>query len=48
VRKGVQHVYALEEMPKKAEIEKLAEKWRPYSTVASLYLWRSRHAAGGK
>jgi DNA-3-methyladenine glycosylase II len=42
VRKGVQRLYSMEEMPKKAEIEKLAENWRPYSTVASLYLWRHK------
>jgi DNA-3-methyladenine glycosylase II len=48
VRKGVQSVYDLAEMPKKAEIEKLAEKWRPYSTVASLYLWRYRGAKEGQ
>jgi DNA-3-methyladenine glycosylase II len=47
VRKRIQQVYSLQEMPKKAEIEKLAENWRPYSTVASLYLWRSGRDASG-
>jgi DNA-3-methyladenine glycosylase II len=42
VRRSVQRLYSMEEMPKKAEIEKLAENWRPYSTVASLYLWRHK------
>lgn len=42
IRKGVQQIYSMKEMPRKAEIEKLAEKWRPYSSVASLYLWRHK------
>jgi 3-methyladenine DNA glycosylase/8-oxoguanine DNA glycosylase len=42
VRKGIQTLYAMEEMPKKAEIQKLAENWQPYSSVASLYLWRHK------
>ncbi len=42
VRKGVQQVYSLRELPKKAEMEKLAENWHPYKTVASLYLWRRK------
>jgi DNA-3-methyladenine glycosylase II len=42
VRKGIQSLYSLEEMPKKAEIERLSENWKPYRTVASLYLWRHK------
>lgn len=41
IKKNVQRVYGLKELPKKADIERLAAKWRPYSTVASLYLWHS-------
>jgi DNA-3-methyladenine glycosylase II len=44
IRKGVQQLYSLQEMPKKAEIEKLAENWQPYCSVASLYLWRHKDA----
>ncbi len=44
IRKGVQQLYSLRELPKKAEIEKLAENWRPYCSVASLYLWRHKDA----
>jgi DNA-3-methyladenine glycosylase II len=44
IKKGVQQLYSLEEMPKRAEIEKLAEKWQPYCSVASLYLWRHKDA----
>jgi DNA-3-methyladenine glycosylase II len=42
IKKGVQHLYSLEEMPKKADIEKLGENWHPYRSVASLYLWRHK------
>ncbi len=42
IRTSVQRIYGFNELPKKADIEKLAEKWRPYSTVASLYLWHAK------
>jgi DNA-3-methyladenine glycosylase II len=42
LRKRIQSLYSLEEMPKKAEIERLSESWKPYRTVASLYLWRHK------
>jgi DNA-3-methyladenine glycosylase II len=42
IRMSVQRIYGFSELPKKKDIEKLAEKWHPYSTVASLYLWHSR------
>jgi DNA-3-methyladenine glycosylase II len=44
VRAGARDVYGLAQMPTHAELEKLAEPWRPYRTVASWYLWRSRGA----
>lgn len=46
IRTSVQRVYGLSELPKKAEIEKLAEKWHPFSTVASLYLWHAKDNEG--
>ena len=46
IRMSVQRIYGLSELPKKGEIEKLAERWHPYSTVASLYLWHSRDNEG--
>lgn len=42
IRMSVQRIYGLPELPKRAQIEKLAEKWHPYSTVASLYLWHAK------
>ncbi|MGH0034742.1 MAG: DNA-3-methyladenine glycosylase family protein [Myxococcota bacterium] len=41
VRKGAQLVYGLDELPKPAQLEALAEPWRPYASVASWYLWRA-------
>jgi DNA-3-methyladenine glycosylase II len=40
IKKAIQKIYSLPEMPKKATIEALAKNWHPYSSVASLYLWR--------
>jgi DNA-3-methyladenine glycosylase II len=40
VRKGAQQLYGLAELPKPRELESLGERWRPYRSVASWYLWR--------
>jgi DNA-3-methyladenine glycosylase II len=40
VRKGAQRLYGLSDLPKRAELEALAEPWRPYRSVAAWYLWR--------
>ncbi len=41
VRRAAQLAYGMEELPTVAELETLAEPWRPYRSLASLYLWRS-------
>lgn len=41
VRNAVRQAYGLSELPKPAELAKIAEPWHPYCTVASWYLWRS-------
>jgi DNA-3-methyladenine glycosylase II len=46
IRAAIQRAYSLEQLPKPAEIETLAQSWRPYCTVASWYLWRSLENAG--
>jgi 3-methyladenine DNA glycosylase/8-oxoguanine DNA glycosylase len=33
--------YGLPALPLPAEMEHLAQAWRPYRSVASWYLWRS-------
>ncbi len=41
VRAAMMKAYGLSEMPKPAEMERIAAAWRPYCSVASWYLWRS-------
>jgi len=41
IRKAIQVLYELDEMPKAAQMEAIAEPWRPHRTLASLYLWES-------
>jgi DNA-3-methyladenine glycosylase II len=45
IRKSIQLLNELDESPKKEAIEKLAEKWHTYCTVASLYLWGAKDQA---
>jgi DNA-3-methyladenine glycosylase II len=47
VRRGLQGVYSLEEEPDRKEMERIAESWQPYRTVASLYLWRHKDKGKG-
>ena len=41
LKKGIQLMFSLNELPKGEQIEKLAQKWKPYRTVATWYLWKS-------
>jgi DNA-3-methyladenine glycosylase II len=41
VRKGMQRLYRLRELPKPLKMERIAAAWRPYRSIASWYLWRS-------
>ena len=41
IRSAVRKAYGLTDMPKPTEVAVIAEKWHPYCTVASWYLWRS-------
>jgi len=41
VRAAMKKAYGLPELPKPADMEKIAASWRPYCSVASWYLWRS-------
>jgi DNA-3-methyladenine glycosylase II len=42
LRAGVQDRYGLAELPDKNQLLELAEPWRPYRSIATWYLWRSR------
>lgn len=41
VRKGFALAYGLEEGPKPKELERYGERWRPFRSAASWYLWRA-------
>jgi DNA-3-methyladenine glycosylase II len=41
IRRAVMLRYGLAAMPTPADVERIGERWRPYSTLACLYLWRS-------
>ena len=41
IRKAVERAYGLDEPPAPAELERIAEPWRPHRTLACLYLWES-------
>ena len=45
VKTAIKQVYSLRRLPKPDKIEKIARPWHPYSTVACLYLWKSRDVA---
>ena len=51
VRKGFQTTFRTRGLPTPSQIAKRGERWRPYRSVASWYLWRAldvRNAAEGK
>jgi DNA-3-methyladenine glycosylase II len=39
LRKALQRAYDLDHLPSQAEVLAIAEKWRPYRTVATSYLF---------
>ena len=41
VRKAMDKVYSLPELPKPAEILDISQPWRPYRSIATWYLWKS-------
>jgi DNA-3-methyladenine glycosylase II len=43
LRTSIQHNYGFDHLPKAAEIRPLTESWRPYRSIATLYLWESLH-----
>jgi DNA-3-methyladenine glycosylase II len=46
VRAAMKKAYGLRELPKPDEMERIAQAWRPYCSVASWYLWRSLDNVG--
>ena len=41
LRKGVQRIFSLHELPKPKQVEEFGERWRPYRSIATWYLWKS-------
>jgi 3-methyladenine DNA glycosylase/8-oxoguanine DNA glycosylase len=41
VRKGAQVTYRMRKLPDKKRLTKVAEKWRPWRSVGSWYMWRA-------
>jgi DNA-3-methyladenine glycosylase II len=48
VKKGWSVTYGKKHMPKPKELLAFGERWRPYRTVASWYMWRAFERAGYK
>ncbi len=48
VQKGYAITYGKKFMPKPRELAELGERWRPYRTVASWYMWRACQRAGAR
>ncbi len=48
LRKGVQWLYGLEEVPRVRELLTISERWKPYRTIASLYLWEVANLPSGR
>ncbi|MGB9432692.1 MAG: hypothetical protein WBQ89_10660 [Candidatus Acidiferrum sp.] len=46
VKKGWSVAYGKKHMPTPKELLKFGERWRPYRTVASWYMWRAFERAG--
>jgi DNA-3-methyladenine glycosylase II len=41
LRNAMQRLYRMRQPPKPARMLKVASSWRPYSSIACWYLWRS-------
>jgi len=41
IRRGVQLTYALEHLATPRQVREKAERWRPYRSMASVYLWNA-------
>jgi DNA-3-methyladenine glycosylase II len=41
IRRAAQIAYGLDDLPDAGKLERIAEPWRPWRSLACLYLWRS-------
>ena len=42
VRKGVQRLYRLRQLPERHILERIAAPWQPYRSIGAWYIWRSQ------
>jgi DNA-3-methyladenine glycosylase II len=47
IRRAVQVQYGLKELPAAPDLERIGERWRPWRSLACLYLWTSLDNAPG-
>ena len=40
VQKGIQHAYGLPKLPTPKDVLRIGERWAPFASVASWYMWR--------
>ena len=45
IKLAVKKIYGMEILPDRELLEKIAEAWRPYRSISSLYLWKNRDGA---
>jgi len=45
LQRAMKHLYSWKTVPNRDKLEKVADKWRPYRTVACWHLWQSLHPA---
>jgi DNA-3-methyladenine glycosylase II len=48
LRKSIQRVYQLDHLPSQAEVVEMAERWRPYRTLATAYLYQAAFDRAGR
>jgi 3-methyladenine DNA glycosylase/8-oxoguanine DNA glycosylase len=48
VRKGFHRTFRTRGLPTPAQVLRRGERWRPYRTIASWYLWRSLENPAGR
>jgi DNA-3-methyladenine glycosylase II len=48
IANAIRRAYGLRKVPSAARMQKIAERWRPYRSVACWYLWRSLDAVPGR
>jgi len=46
IRSAMKKAYRLDDLPKPPEMEKIAAAWKPYTSIACWYLWRSLENVG--